>query len=194
VVERLCVGNRWLNTLIYPWTLILDDLRQGGAIKGISGTLRREGWGECCGYSEVFYVVAPPVLVKDRWVSTREQVLNVSITYRWYGLGKPSSLLLIDVLAFSTGSLVGSREKLGTDLRIGQPACCRLCRELFFSGAVTLSNSIDDSWKVATYGDRPQKVYTGHTWTGVGSIHVVLVGFSPAGCTSIWIIATLRYE
>jgi hypothetical protein len=36
----------------------LDNLRSGGAIRGISGTLRREGRGECCGYSEVFYVVA----------------------------------------------------------------------------------------------------------------------------------------
>jgi hypothetical protein len=29
-------------------------------------------------------------------------------------------------------SLAGSGEKLGTDPRIGQPACCRLCREPFF--------------------------------------------------------------
>jgi hypothetical protein len=33
----------------------LDNLRPGGAIRGISGTLRRKGQGECCGYSEVFY-------------------------------------------------------------------------------------------------------------------------------------------
>jgi hypothetical protein len=38
---------------------MLGNLRPGGAIRGISGTLRREGRGECCGYSEVFYVVAP---------------------------------------------------------------------------------------------------------------------------------------
>jgi hypothetical protein len=38
---------------------MLDDLRPGGAIRGISGTLRREGLGECYGYFEVFYVVAP---------------------------------------------------------------------------------------------------------------------------------------
>jgi hypothetical protein len=36
----------------------LDNQRPDGAIRGISGTLRREGWGECCGYSKVFYVVA----------------------------------------------------------------------------------------------------------------------------------------
>jgi hypothetical protein len=33
-------------------------------------------------------------------------------------------------------SLAGSGEKLGTDLLIGQSACCGLCREPFFSGAV----------------------------------------------------------
>jgi hypothetical protein len=33
-------------------------------------------------------------------------------------------------------SLVGSGEKLGMDPRIGQPTCCGLCREPFFSGAV----------------------------------------------------------
>jgi hypothetical protein len=33
-------------------------------------------------------------------------------------------------------SLAGSGEKLGTDPQIGQPACCGLCRESFFSGVV----------------------------------------------------------
>jgi hypothetical protein len=37
----------------------MDNLRPGGAIRGISGTLGREGQRECCGYSEVFFVVAP---------------------------------------------------------------------------------------------------------------------------------------
>jgi hypothetical protein len=37
---------------------MLDNLRPGGAIRGVSGTLRREGQGERCGYSEVFYVIA----------------------------------------------------------------------------------------------------------------------------------------
>jgi hypothetical protein len=43
-----------------------------------------------------------------------------------------------------TTSLVGSGEKLGTDPRIGQPTYCGLRRELFFSGAVTLLNSVGD--------------------------------------------------
>jgi hypothetical protein len=30
-----------------------------GAIRGIIGILGREGQRECCGYSEIFYVVAP---------------------------------------------------------------------------------------------------------------------------------------
>jgi hypothetical protein len=37
----------------------VDNLKLGGAIGGISGTLRSEGRGECCGYSEIFYMVAP---------------------------------------------------------------------------------------------------------------------------------------
>jgi hypothetical protein len=48
-----------------------------GYLGGINGTLRREGRGKCCGYSEVFYVLAPPVSVKDRWLDTCGQILNV---------------------------------------------------------------------------------------------------------------------
>jgi hypothetical protein len=45
----------------YPVQLLIvvNNLRPGGAIRGISGTLRREGRGECYGYSEVFYMLAP---------------------------------------------------------------------------------------------------------------------------------------
>jgi hypothetical protein len=32
------------------------------------------------------------------------------------------------------------------------------------------------------------------TWTGVGSVRVVCIGFFPVGCTSIQIIVTLGYE
>jgi hypothetical protein len=31
----------------------MDNLRLGGAIRGISRTLKKEGWEDCCGYSEV---------------------------------------------------------------------------------------------------------------------------------------------
>jgi hypothetical protein len=43
-----------------------------------------------------------------------------------------------------TALMVGSGEKLGTDPWIGQPACCGLYWEPFFSGAVALLNSVDD--------------------------------------------------
>jgi hypothetical protein len=36
-------GNCWM-----------DNLRPGGTIRGISGILKREEQGECCGYSSVF--------------------------------------------------------------------------------------------------------------------------------------------
>jgi hypothetical protein len=42
-----------------------------------------------------------------------------------------------------------------------------------------LSKSVDVPRKVATYGDRPQEVYTERTWTGVESVRVVLVEFFP---------------
>jgi hypothetical protein len=35
-------------------------------------------------------------------------------------------------------------EKLGTDPKIGQPVCCALYREPFFSGAVVLFIAVDD--------------------------------------------------
>jgi hypothetical protein len=38
-------------------------------------------------------------------------------------------------------------EKLGTDLRIGQSACCGLCQEAFFWGAVALHIAVDDFTK-----------------------------------------------
>jgi hypothetical protein len=44
----------------------------------------------------------------------------------------------------STVSLVGSVEKLGTDLQIDQSLCCGLCWEPFLLGAVALLNSVDD--------------------------------------------------
>jgi hypothetical protein len=44
-----------------------------------------------------------------------------------------------------------------------------------------LSKSVGVPRKVATYGDRPQEAYAGHTWTGMGSVHVVLVGFPLQG-------------
>jgi hypothetical protein len=47
------------------------------------------------------------------------------------------------------------------------------------SGAVHPSNPVDDSLKIATYGDCPQEAYTVHTWIDVESVHIVLVGFFP---------------
>jgi hypothetical protein len=33
--------------------MVINVAKPGGASRGISGTLGREEWGECCGYSEV---------------------------------------------------------------------------------------------------------------------------------------------
>jgi hypothetical protein len=76
------------------------------------------------------------VSVKHRWVDPREQVLNVPIACWSYGPSKPSSLSSTEAWLKSTASLVGLGEKYGIDSWIGQPACCGLCQESFFSGAV----------------------------------------------------------
>jgi hypothetical protein len=91
---------------------MLDNLRPDEAIRGISGTLIRKGRGECCGYSEVFYVVAPPASIKDRGVGTREQVLNVPIACWWYGSDKPSSLPSTGAWLKHTVSMAVLGEKL----------------------------------------------------------------------------------
>jgi hypothetical protein len=79
VVEGPHVGNRRLCTHLY-WSLMVDkNGDRAGPFRGISGTLRREGQEECYGYSEISMWQHSPVLVKDGGISTREQVLNVSI-------------------------------------------------------------------------------------------------------------------
>jgi hypothetical protein len=69
-----------------------------------------------------------------------------------------------------------------------------LCQEPFFQEQLGPSNAVDGLWKVATYVDCPQKAYARRRWTGVRSVRVMLIEFSPAGCTSIRITVTLRYE
>jgi hypothetical protein len=82
---------------------------------------------------------------------------------------------------------------LGTNPWIEQPMCCRLCCEPFFSGVVTLSNSVDDSQNVAICESREIRMVEGHMRTGCEEC-VVLIIFSPVGCTSIQITVTLGYE
>jgi hypothetical protein len=76
-----------------------------------------------------------------------------------------------------TASIVVLGEKLGTDPQIDQPLCCGLGRELFFSEAVALLNSVDDYAKCCyalivwdTYGLGP---YIDWAWDACG----VLVEF-----------------
>jgi hypothetical protein len=70
------------------------------------------------------------------------------------------------MLSFApTASLVGSGEKLGTDLWFSQPTCCGLCQEPFFSGAVALLNYVGD-WETLLYVDHVRYVWS---WTIRGS-------------------------
>jgi hypothetical protein len=109
-----------------------------------------------------------------------------------YGLSKPSSLSSTEEGFAPTTSIAALGEKLGTDPRIGQPACCGLYREPFFSGAVALSITVDDF--VCQVHGLPTGSIAGHTWTDAGSVRVMLIRVSPIGCTSIRITTTFRYE
>jgi hypothetical protein len=51
----------------------------------------------------------------------------------------------------------------------------------FFSRAVTLSNTVDDSQKFAMYGNCPQETYEWRTWTGAENICVVCIRFPLQG-------------
>jgi hypothetical protein len=64
-----------------------------------------------------------------------------------YGPSKPSSLTSTKGGFTPTTSMVVLGEKLGTDPQIGQPSCCELGREPFFSEAVALSIAVDDFMK-----------------------------------------------
>jgi hypothetical protein len=89
--------------------------------------------------------------------------------------------------------MAGSGEKLGTDPQIGRHAV-NYVRSSFSQEQWLYPSLLMTSQKVAMYGDCPQEAYVGRTWTDVGSIRVILVGFCPTGCTSIRITATLEYE
>jgi hypothetical protein len=91
------------------------------------------------------------------------------------------SLWPTDAWIFCTASMAVVGEKLGMDPRIGQPVCCGLGREPFFSGAVDLFNSVDNSWKVVIYEDCTHEAYEWHTWTGVKSVCIVCIRFPLQG-------------
>jgi hypothetical protein len=85
-------------------------------------------------------------------------------------------------------------EKLGMNLWIGQLACCGSGRMPFFSGIVDLFNSVNDFVK----GCHVRRLLVGRVrvaymdWHEKRTCHVYQV--SPAGCTLIRSIMTLRYE
>jgi hypothetical protein len=79
-------------------------------------------------------IVAPPASVKDRWVDTREQVLNILIICCRYVPSKLTSST-DDWLSLLLKWLCWKRNWVA-DLRINQTVCWRLCREPFFSGVV----------------------------------------------------------
>jgi hypothetical protein len=104
------------------------------------------------------------------------------------------SLLPIDDWLFPTASISVVEEKLGTDPRISQSACCGLGWEPFFLGAVDPFNSIDDFVKGCHLLGLPtgsvQVAYM--DWRGKRTCHVYQI--SHVWCTSIRIVTTLKFE
>jgi hypothetical protein len=70
---------------------------------------------------------------------------------------------------------------MGTDPWIGQPTCCGLCQELFFSRAVTLSSAVDDSQRDAICGLREIHMVLDHTRTEHGNHVACWSGFPLQG-------------
>jgi hypothetical protein len=68
-------------------------------------------------------------------------------------------------------------EKLGTNPRIGQLACCGLCREPFFLGQWTCLNLLMTVQKVAICGSCEIRMVFDHTRTERGKRVVCWSGF-----------------
>jgi hypothetical protein len=140
-------------------------------------TIGWEGRRVWCGKQAPLRLWPPSVSVKNWWVGPREQVLNVPIACQRYGLSKPSSQLSIEAWLFPMISLAIVEEKLGTDPWIGQPSCCGLGREPFFSWTVDLFKSVSDYVKgcyvLTAWDTYAQGPYTDQVFDACG----MLVGF-----------------
>jgi hypothetical protein len=165
-----------------------------GPLSGKRRTVGWEGRRVWCGKPAPPRLYPPPVLIKDRWIGPREQVLNVPIAC-WY-----TSLVSLVVCHQQKVALppllqwLPWGEKLGMNPWIDQSLCCELGREPFFSGAVTLSIAVDEfvkscyTWAVWDIYDRGS--FVDWAWKACD----VLIGFFPTGYTSIQIAGSLGYE
>jgi hypothetical protein len=112
------------------------------------------------------------VSVKDRGVGTHEQVLNVPITYRRYGPGKPSSLPSIE------GGFTPTLQWLSWERNLVQThgsvsRCAVDCVGSPFSQEQWLCPLLlTTTWKVAMRWPHEIRMMWDHTWTERG-MHVV---------------------
>jgi hypothetical protein len=74
-----------------------------------------------------------------------------------------------------------SGEKLGTDPRIGQPACCGLCREPFSREQWLCSTLLMTTWKVAICGPHEIRMVLDHMQTERGKCVACWSGFPLEG-------------
>jgi hypothetical protein len=94
-----------------------------------------------------------------------------------YGPSKPSNRMSTKAWLFPTASLAIVGERMSTDPWIGQPMCCGLCREPFFSGVVDLFKSVDDCAKGSICGPREICMVLDHMWTERGKHVACWSGF-----------------
>jgi hypothetical protein len=110
-----------------------------------------------------------------------------------YGPSKPSSMLSIDANFYLLLHWLSWERNISWPMNYS-------ARLWVAPGALILESSrirptlLTTTWMVAIYVNYSQEAYTGRTWTSVRSVHVVLIGFSLIGCTSIQIVVTLGYE
>jgi hypothetical protein len=135
-----------------------------------------------------------PVSIKDWWVGPREQVLNVPITCQWYGPGKSSSR------PSTENWLCPHCFNSYTGRETGYEPADQLAGVLFImSGAPFLESSgpAQLCWWLCERllcVDRVRYIWSGAI-RGLSVRCMWHVGWvSPIGCTSIQIVATLRYE
>jgi hypothetical protein len=171
----------------------MDNQRPDRAIRGINRRLRREGQGECCGYSG--FLCGSPCLCRLRteWLVPMSKYWMYRSHVGVYGPSKTSILPPTDSWLKPTASMARLGEKLRQLPRATQPVW------EVESGALFRRSSSIHLMLLMTH---ERLLYVDHVrYVCSRAIHsqsvesVWCVGrVFPAGCTSVRIVTTLRYE
>jgi hypothetical protein len=179
VVKRPRGSHRFLkNSTLWSLAKIWLKWRPGGATRGKWGQLVGKVGEWVCGKPAPPRLYPPPVSIKDRSVSPREQVLNVPITCRWYGPDKPSSRLSIGAWLFPTALwLLWERSWVRTRGSVGRRAMDCVGSPSSWVQWIC-SNLLMTVWKIAICGPREIRMVVDHTRTERGKRVACWLGFS----------------